>query len=182
MSMNLCPLCMLYLSTEFKVWGSKHTHYLPLGFTTSTKACTQSDVSFISNFCITFIVLSNPSFNESLRASGTLLGEHITGVVLALHPSVWQHFWWCQPIKQVWVQLHNMGFGIGLIDLCVERKLEVKLNLYQHFPFSIKVNSLVSATHTFLHLQLSSHCMTINLKSIQSHNPSNILVSRTSVT
>ena len=81
MSTNLCALCMLCSRTAFKVHGSKHTCNFPLGFTISTNACTQSDASLMSNFLMTFIdsILSNSSFNESQRASGTLLGEHTIG-------------------------------------------------------------------------------------------------------
>ena len=81
MSTNLWALCMLCHSTAFKVCGSKHTCNLPLGFTTSTRACTQSDALLMSNFLITFIdsILSNSSFNGSHSASGTLLGEHTMG-------------------------------------------------------------------------------------------------------
>ena len=82
MSTNLWALCMLCHSTEFRVRGSRHTHSLPLGFTTRTKACIQSDASLISSFLMTFMdsILSNSSFNESLSASGTLPGEHTIGV------------------------------------------------------------------------------------------------------
>ena len=75
-SMNLCALCMLCHRTTFKVLGSKQTHNLPLGFTINTRACTQSEASLMSNFLMTFIdsILSNSSFNESQRVSGTLLG------------------------------------------------------------------------------------------------------------
>ena len=81
MSTNLCALCMLCHRTAFKVRGSKHTHNFPLGFTTSTKACTKSDASLMSNFLMTFIdsILSNSSFNESQSEPGTLLGEHTIG-------------------------------------------------------------------------------------------------------
>ena len=79
--MNLCALCMLCCRTAFKVCGSKHTHKLPLGFTTNTRAWTRSDASLMSNFLMTFMdfILSNSFFNESQRASGTLLGEHTIG-------------------------------------------------------------------------------------------------------
>ena len=122
-SMNFWALWMLCYSTEFKVCESRLTHNLPLGFTTSTKACTQSDASLMSNFLMTFMdsILSNSSFNGSLRACDALLGEHTIGLASGFM-SKWTmaFFIVLTPWNKSW-EFHNMSLWIGLINLCVKR-------------------------------------------------------------
>ena len=64
-STNLLALWMLCCSTELRVQGSKHTHNLPLGLMTITRARTQSLASLMSNFLMnqSFNILSSSSFS-----------------------------------------------------------------------------------------------------------------------
>ena len=140
----------------------------------------------MSNFLMTFMdfILSTFAFNESLSASSTLQGEHTIGMAPGFMSK------WTKAFLIVLTLPNKSGYScitraFGLVSsIFVLRGTGGNIEFLSSDPciFPTGVNELVSATCTFLHLHLSSHCMAIRPKSIQRCNPRIILISGTSVT